>query len=63
MREMLNEILAMHSDKSIETIAKDTLRDFFLTAEKAKEYGLVDQILTQQAMDKATSGDTSASSS
>ncbi len=46
-REMLNEILARHSDQAIETIAKDTDRDFFLTAEEAKEYGLVDEILSK----------------
>jgi ATP-dependent Clp protease protease subunit len=44
-REMLNEILANHSGKSIEAIAKDTDRDFFLGASEAKEYGLVDEIL------------------
>ena len=46
-REMLNVILARHSDQAIETIAKDTDRDFFLTAEEAKEYGLVDEILSK----------------
>ena len=43
--EMLNEILAFHSGQDIEQIAKDTDRDFFLTAEEAKNYGLVDEIL------------------
>ena len=46
-REMLNEILARHSTRSIEDIARDTDRDFFLSAEEAKEYGLVDDILTK----------------
>jgi len=44
-REMLNAILAQHTGKDIETIAKDTDRDFFLTSEQAKDYGLVDGIL------------------
>ena len=44
-REMLNEILAFHSGQDIQRIAKDTDRDFFLTAEEAKNYGLVDEIL------------------
>jgi ATP-dependent Clp protease, protease subunit len=44
-REMLNEILAFHSGQDIQRIAKDTDRDFFLTAEDAKNYGLVDEIL------------------
>ncbi len=43
-REVLNNILSHHTGKSVEDIAKDTDRDFFLTAEAAKEYGLVDEI-------------------
>ena len=46
-RQMLNEILANHSGQPIERIEKDTDRDFFLSAEEAKEYGLVDDILSQ----------------
>lgn len=46
-REMLNDILASHSGKTLDDIAKDTDRDFFLTAEQAKEYGLVDEILSK----------------
>jgi ATP-dependent Clp protease, protease subunit len=48
MRSQLNDILAKHTGKSAEQIAKDTERDFFLTAAEAKEYGLVDQLLTKQ---------------
>ena len=44
-REMLNEIIAKHSGRDIEKIAKDTDRDFFLSAQGAVEYGLVDEIL------------------
>jgi ATP-dependent Clp protease protease subunit len=44
-REMLNDILAQHTGQSIERIAKDTDRDFFLNAQQAKDYGLVDDIL------------------
>jgi ATP-dependent Clp protease protease subunit len=51
-RQMLNEILAQHTEKSIEDIAKDTDRDFFLTPEQAKEYGLVDDILHKPAADE-----------
>ena len=50
-REMLNEILAPHSGQDIEKIAKDTDRDFFLSAEEAKEYGLVDEILKKPPVD------------
>ncbi len=41
-------ILAHHTGKPVDQIAKDTDRDFFLTAQAAKEYGLVDEILTKQ---------------
>ena len=44
-RQVLNEILAQHTGQAIETISKDTDRDFFLSAMQAKEYGLVDEIL------------------
>ena len=43
-RSRLNEILANHTGKSVEQIAKDMDRDFFMTAEQAKEYGVVDDI-------------------
>ena len=46
-REVLNEILAKHSGQSIDRIATDTDRDFFLSAEEAKQYGLVDEILAK----------------
>lgn len=50
-REMLNEILALHSGQSLERIAKDTDRDFFLGATEAKSYGLVDDILSKPPVD------------
>ena len=46
LRGRLNEILAKHTGKSVETIARDTERDFFLGAEDAVKYGLVDKVLT-----------------
>ena len=46
-REVLNEIVAKHTKQSIEQISKDIDRDFFLTAPQAKEYGVVDDILTK----------------
>ena len=46
-REMLNEILARHTSQPIERIAKDTDRDFFLGAEEAKKYGVVDDVLSK----------------
>lgn len=53
MRESLNQILSFHTGKPVEQIAADTDRDFFLTAQAAKEYGLVDEILTKQALPDA----------
>lgn len=47
-REMLNQILSVHTGKTIEQIAKDTDRDFYLSAQQAKDYGIVDDLLTQQ---------------
>src|SRR5688572_23309524 len=47
-REVLNLILSNHTSQPIERIAKDTDRDRYLTAEEAKTYGLVDDILTKQ---------------
>lgn len=49
IRETLNEILADSTGQSIETIAKDTDRDFFMSAEDSKKYGLIDEILVNRA--------------
>lgn len=46
-RSLLNGILAEHCGKTADDIAKDSDRDFFLTAQAAKDYGLVDEILTK----------------
>jgi ATP-dependent Clp protease protease subunit len=45
IREQLNQLLAHHTGQSIETIDNDTERDNFMGAEKAVEYGLIDQVL------------------
>jgi ATP-dependent Clp protease protease subunit len=50
IRARLNEILALHTGQSIETIEQDTNRDNFMSAERACEYGLIDQVLTQRQM-------------
>ncbi len=44
-RDRLNEILALHTGKTTEAIAKDTDRDFFMSAAEAREYGLVDEVV------------------
>jgi len=48
MKKRLNEILADHTGKPIKTIEKDTDRDFFMSAEEAVKYGLVDQVVTKK---------------
>jgi len=45
IRERLNQILAKHTGKHLEQIAKDTDRDFYLTAQEAKDYGIVDEVI------------------
>jgi ATP-dependent Clp protease protease subunit len=49
IRDELNRILVTHTGQPIERIAKDTDRDFFMTAEQAKEYGIVDQVIVSHA--------------
>ncbi|MEC7922447.1 MAG: ATP-dependent Clp protease proteolytic subunit [Planctomycetota bacterium] len=44
-KKSLNEILAKHTGKKLKTVEKDTDRDFFMTAEQAKKYGLVDEVI------------------
>lgn len=50
-RELLNGILASHCGKTAEEIGKDSDRDFFLTAQAAKDYGLVDELLSKPPME------------
>ncbi|MBK9140741.1 MAG: ATP-dependent Clp endopeptidase proteolytic subunit ClpP [Verrucomicrobia bacterium] len=45
LKDRLNEILAFHTNKSVEAIQKDTDRDFFMSAEESKNYGLVDEVV------------------
>ncbi|MDI6786069.1 MAG: ATP-dependent Clp endopeptidase proteolytic subunit ClpP [bacterium] len=48
MREELNKILVKHTGQPLEKVEKDTDRDFFMTAEVAKEYGIIDEVLTSR---------------
>ena len=52
MRERLNKILAERTGQDYETIARDTERDNFMTAERALEYGLVDRIISRNVIDE-----------
>jgi ATP-dependent Clp protease protease subunit len=48
MRETLNGILAFHTHQDLERIQKDTDRDFFMSGEEAKEYGIVDNVIAKR---------------
>ena len=45
-KRKLNEILAANTGKTLEVIERDTERDYYMSAEEAREYGLIDQIIT-----------------
>jgi ATP-dependent Clp protease, protease subunit len=48
LRERLNKVLSDRTGQTIETIAKDTDRDNFMSADQAKEYGLIDQVIEKR---------------
>jgi ATP-dependent Clp protease protease subunit len=50
LRSRLDEILAAHTGQAIEKIKKDTDRDFIMTADQAKEYGMVDEVITARKL-------------
>jgi ATP-dependent Clp protease protease subunit len=49
MKDTLNEILAHHTGQEIEKIARDTDRDFFMSGEDAKNYGIVDRVVADRS--------------
>lgn len=49
IRQRLNEIMAEHSGRSIEDVARDTERDRFMSAQESKDYGLIDDVLTSRS--------------
>ncbi|MBQ5757968.1 MAG: ATP-dependent Clp protease proteolytic subunit, partial [Clostridia bacterium] len=48
IKKRLNEILAANTGKSLKEIERDCERDHFMTAEEAKEYGIIDQVITKR---------------
>jgi len=50
VRDTLNRILAKHTGQPIKKIREDTERDYFMTAEESKEYGIIDKIITTREM-------------
>jgi ATP-dependent Clp protease protease subunit len=51
-KRKLNELLSYHTGQSLEKIEEDTDRDFFMSAVEAKEYGLIDQVISRQNLPK-----------
>lgn len=54
-RDRLNEILAHHTGQSLDRIQKDTDRDYFMSAQESKDYGLVDEVIVKEEKNKASS--------
>jgi ATP-dependent Clp protease, protease subunit len=52
LKDRLNEILAKHTGKSFDTLSADTERDYFMSADEAKAYGLVDDVLFNRMPEK-----------
>ncbi|MBM7854619.1 ATP-dependent Clp protease protease subunit [Desulfohalotomaculum tongense] len=48
MKETLNKLLAYHTGQPVSTIARDTERDFFMSADQAKRYGIIDNVITRR---------------
>ena len=48
LRESMNKILAKHTRQDLDRIEKDVERDYIMTAEQAREYGIVDQVITRK---------------
>lgn len=52
IKDALNQILANHSGQTLERVAADTERDFYLSAVGAKEYGLIDEVMEQKPLEQ-----------
>ena len=50
MREQTNKILALHTGQELEKVAQDTDRDFWMMADEAVQYGVIDKVLTRQTL-------------
>ena len=50
MRELLDQLLAHHTGQTVEKIAKDTDRDFIMSAPEGKEYGIIDEVITNREL-------------
>jgi ATP-dependent Clp protease protease subunit len=52
-KRKLNEILSLHTGQPLEKVEIDTDRDFFMSANEARDYGLIDQVISRQNLPKA----------
>ena len=50
MRDLLNTILAYHTGQTVEKVAKDTDRDFIMSADEAREYGILDEVIVSREL-------------
>jgi ATP-dependent Clp protease protease subunit len=50
MRDLLNEILARHTGQPVSKVAKDTDRDFIMSADESREYGIIDEVITTREL-------------
>jgi len=50
MRETLDQLLAHHTGQDVAKISRDTDRDFIMGADEAREYGIVDEVLTSREL-------------
>ncbi|MEY4489330.1 MAG: hypothetical protein RIQ79_1838 [Verrucomicrobiota bacterium] len=55
-RQTLNQVIAEHTGKTVEQIAKDSDRDYFLSAQEAKDYGLVDHVVSSTTAAQSLAG-------
>ncbi len=54
VKKTLNELLAEHTEQPLDKVIQDTERDYFMSAEEAKEYGLIDQVINRSRNSKHT---------
>jgi ATP-dependent Clp protease protease subunit len=57
MRERLNEILAKHTGQSVDRLARDTERDFFMSPDAARDYGLIDEVILKAPVHEKRDGE------
>ena len=61
-RQLLDEILSTHTGQPIEKVKHDTDRDFIMTAEQAKDYGLIDEVISTRKIQKELAAATAQAS-